>query len=1027
LSIDEHVFLQQLRDLSLEEGEVYIQQHWTEVGDCEVVGGLIRHEARREENKNALITLKLGELLIFFGDLVQHEQWRAQGLMAKGDALRLMGQHKAALEYLDRAGEELWRLGDEIAWAHSRVSWMVCATWLGRADEALREAERAREVFLSHNNQYWACAVEHNQALLYRQLGRYQEASAIYERLLAVLPSITDEKAEIIQRAIAMANANLALILVLQGKFERARVLLLRASQGFEVLGYISAIVKIEVHLAEIDYVQGYYGSALRQYYLARDHMLEQKIVDGPMSLAALHLRIADCLVKLNRAHEAYKLVEEAVESYRQVGVPLDIGEGLRAYASTLVALGRPGEALKALDEAQELFESGSLEHYALATRLQRAELLLVSGASDTAYEQASRVKPFFEARDLLVSAIHAGLIMAEALIVRETEARQRSSEIANGQASEWIDGREEERLEEARRLCLEATERARRHNVQEEVYRGYYLLGKLALLGGNELRATRHYRIAIGQIERILDDLVHDLSPAFLRTAWSVYEDMIALCLQQGEAELAFGYLERARSVVLRRYLDKSRKMLNREDGEGRAEAERLASSTAVLQVQRELEEWQQSYRKYSVQLANYDMFASPSIDLTVIQEELKRCEGKLSELFERLQLSELEVRSNTRGRRAHRHPSNVQQMDEEYLRQQLAPGQLLLAYFLFQGKLVIFAATREGLKTYEKADVASQIERYLPLLHAHLQPGGWPDQLHPPQQVIRRLLNKLYTLLIAPVAEMLPPSGGHLTIVPYGSLHTLPFHALYNGTRFLIEDFLISYLPASSVLLQLEASEREVIDASDRRPPLIFGYSGNGQLPRAIEEARILKELLGGRCYLEEEATIERLLQEARGSSIIHLATHGRSRLDAPNFSSVQLADGQLNALDAFSLDLQGCELETLSGCETGLSLSGGGDEQLGLGRAFLAAGVSSLVMSLWPVEDVATSILMQHFYERLLAGDSKVEALCTAQRHLLARTSELYAHPYFWAAFRLVGSVGPLRLNSLIRQAIPQKIDV
>jgi CHAT domain-containing protein len=419
--------------------------------------------------------------------------------------------------------------------------------------------------------------------------------------------------------------------------------------------------------------------------------------------------------------------------------------------------------------------------------------------------------------------------------------------------------------------------------------------------------------------------------------------------------------------------------------------------------------------------------MIASPSIDLAVIQEELKRCEGKLSELFERLQLSELEVRSNARGRRAHHLSSNVQQMDEEYLRQQLAPGQLLLAYFLFQGKLVIFAATREGLKTYEKADVAGQLELYLPLLHAHLQPEGWPDQLHPPQQVIRRLLNKLYTLLIAPVAEILPPSGGHLTIVPYGSLHTLPFHALYNGTRFLIEDFLISYLPASSVLLQLEASERQEINTSDRRPPLIFGYSGNGQLQRAIEEARILKELLGGRCYLEEEATISRLLQEARGSSIIHLATHGRSRLDAPNFSSVQLADGQLNALDAFSLDLWGCELETLSGCETGLSLSGGGDEQLGLGRAFLAAGASSLVMSLWPVEDVATSILMQHFYEHLLAGDSKVEALCTAQRYLLARTSELYAHPYFWAAFRLVGSIGPLRLNSLIRQAIPQKIDV
>jgi CHAT domain-containing protein len=298
----------------------------------------------------------------------------------------------------------------------------------------------------------------------------------------------------------------------------------------------------------------------------------------------------------------------------------------------------------------------------------------------------------------------------------------------------------------------------------------------------------------------------------------------------------------------------------------------------------------------------------------------------------------------------------------------------------------------------------------------------------------VIRRLLNKLYDLLIAPIADLLPAAGGHLTIVPYGPLHTLPFHALYNAndSHFLVEDFLISYLPASSVLMQLEeqAATRDAI-----QPPLIFGYSGNGQLQRAVEEAKILKQLLGGRCYLEGEATIARLLQEAQGSSLIHLATHGHSRLDAPNFSSILLDDGQLNTLDAFSLDLQNCELVTLSGCETGLSLSGGGDEQLGLGRAFLAAGAASLVMSLWPVEDTATSLLMQHFYQRLLEGDSRVEALCAAQRHLLTQTSDTrqaHSHPYFWAAFRLVGNAGPLlhlhsELHTDIAQAVPQKIDV
>jgi CHAT domain-containing protein len=190
-----------------------------------------------------------------------------------------------------------------------------------------------------------------------------------------------------------------------------------------------------------------------------------------------------------------------------------------------------------------------------------------------------------------------------------------------------------------------------------------------------------------------------------------------------------------------------------------------------------------------------------------------------------------------------------------------------------------------------------------------------------------------------------------------------------------------------------------------------LVLGFSGQGQLPRVRQEAQTVATLLNGRCYLESEASIARLIEQVPGSPVIHIATHGHSRLDAPNFSYVRLADGQLNAIDAFSLNLRECELVTLSGCETGLSMSGGGDEQIGLGRAFLAAGTTSLVMSLWPVEDNATNELMQLFYEGLLNGESKVDALRAAQRSLLHRTGSAYTHPYFWAAFRLVGDTGQL----------------
>jgi CHAT domain-containing protein len=261
-----------------------------------------------------------------------------------------------------------------------------------------------------------------------------------------------------------------------------------------------------------------------------------------------------------------------------------------------------------------------------------------------------------------------------------------------------------------------------------------------------------------------------------------------------------------------------------------------------------------------------------------------------------------------------------------------------------------------------------------------------------------------------------LLPSQPGHLTIVPFGPLHGLPFHALHDGSHYLVENFQFNYLPACNILTHLDAfrTKKEIHPVESKvyaRLPIVLGYSENGLLQRVRDEAQAIAALLHGDCYLEEEATIARLIERAPGSPIIHLATHGRVRLDAPNFSYLRLADGQLNAIDAFSLNLRDCELVTLSGCETGLSFSGGGDEQLGLGRAFLTAGAASLVMSLWPVEDASTNELMRLFYQNLLKGGTRAEALRAAQCDLLHRTPPTYAHPYFWAAFRLVGDIGPL----------------
>ncbi|PLS86322.1 MAG: hypothetical protein CYG60_07870 [Actinobacteria bacterium] len=268
------------------------------------------------------------------------------------------------------------------------------------------------------------------------------------------------------------------------------------------------------------------------------------------------------------------------------------------------------------------------------------------------------------------------------------------------------------------------------------------------------------------------------------------------------------------------------------------------------------------------------------------------------------------------------------------------------------------------------------------------------------------RRVLAVLYAGVFEPVEvplgealDVSPDASGRprkLVVVPHGPLHQVPFQALFDGERYLLERFEISYAPSARVFALCQGKAA--------RPPknaLVMSVSDDSIPAVAGEAGAVASRFPHAEVRSDEGATLAALESGAADRDVLHLACHGMFRSDNPMFSALKLHDGWLTANEAMRLDLDGA-LVTLSACESGRHEVVGGDETLGLTRAFLGAGAATLVVSLWLVQDEATGELMESWYGHLRGGAERATALRAAQLEIKERRP----HPYYWAPFVLVG---------------------
>jgi tetratricopeptide (TPR) repeat protein len=659
-----------------------------------------------------------------------------------------------------------------------------------------------------------------------------------------------------------------------------------------------------------------------------------------------LTLDTANAYLDLNLYPEALAAYQKSSTLLLGAGMAHDRARALWGMGVALAATSNLQQAERALAEAAELFAAAGNASLLSGVMLDQSLMQEQRGEPEASLAHARRALELVLEKDRSVQRVYAHLRMVDLLLpdvdVAEphlNEARQLSERLALPQ------------------LLASFNER----------------LGRLKRLQGNDDEALVALEEAIDGIERLRDTVTHEsMRTSFLLDKIGAYEELLKVHLSrwaESDPRRVFAVAERA----------KSRGLVDLLTGMSRGPAQ-----AADEPIQRRIRNLQADLNATYNRLLGIGEEVAPGAPLPDLHGRTVELEREISEL--RLRSIPDDSDPFTAGA-----PSDIWE--------DLPSDVTLLAYHVLGDEIIAFIGGRDEIRITRgcgSVEVVARLLRELDVQWDRMGAGqGFVDRhMEHLTRLTQRVLGSLYEELVAPLGPL--PGQQKITIIPHGLLHRVPFHALFDGRAYLIERFEVSYAPSATVF---SLCQRKV--ARSLKRSLVMSVS-DPLIPNVTDEARaVASHLPGSEVLADGQATTEAVREKAPGCGILHLACHGMFRVDNPMFSSLRLHDGWLTATDVLRLDLDGA-IVTLSACESARNQILAGDELLGLARGFLGAGASTLVASLWLVQDETTSWMMEDWYARLHDGAGRAAALRDAQLALKERCP----HPYYWAPFVLMG---------------------
>ena len=872
------------------------------------------------------------------------EEIKALSFWVSGIADLTQGKLSSAIENLDKSSQTFQIIDKEYESAQTQVAKLYALGLLGQYKKAFECGKTALEVFEKYGDEIAAGKIENNIGNLFIRQELLREAENYYLAARSRFAKLKNTE-QLVLCEIGLANTYSSL-----NDFRKAEKLYHRTLYTAQKTGMFLRQAEIETNIGSLALYRGKYDKALKFLENSRQKYETLKM---PHQTTIAELEIADAYLELN-------LVKEAYDIYKTIGDKLHRlkmqGEEARARANfgrSAATLNKLQIARKQLKKAARLYILEKNNVGAATVKIAQANLELTQKNYRAAWQTAEEIENLLADSENLRHKLSARFIKAEAL--RNLGEHTKSAQ-------------------ELRSVYTDAVKFEQPNTAQA----AQIALGKIAFYDKNFRQAEKHFKSAIRLTETLRAPLAaEEFRMAFLADKLAPFEYLTKIYLAENKIEKAFLMTEQSRSRSLA-------ENLNGGFGADGKTAGVLGNKLTILR-----EELNWFYSRLS---------RAADSEIKKLQVEANSREKQISAFMRQIAATH----SNRAEIVANRTSTGKQTNDEENLRRtqkQIGKKKALIEFVNLESRLAAFIVTDKKISFV--ADLATEAEVLTLLESLQFQFGalryGAKNLGNFAAELKKRAdfyLGQLYDKLLAPLEHFLEKR--HLTIVPVGATHYVPFHALFDGEHYMIEKGNVTYAPSATVWRFL-ASKR--LNNSDNA--LLIGYADE-RIPLVNREIETLQKIFRtAQAFTGDQANIAAFTENAPRFDVLHLACHGQFRPENPMFSSLHLADGRLTVRDIGNCKLK-AKLVVLSACETGLNKIFAGEEILGLARGFLSAGAKSLVLSLWTVSDEATTELMKEFYERRKTGKSAAESLRIAQRGFIERG----AHPYFWSPFLIIG---------------------